>query len=69
MKLGDWWGTVKPAHPCGLQVRRASAWNGAFDFGDLLVLSRISPPKHETPLHLELQELCRLPPICLLIKR
>ena len=34
VKLGDWWGTVKPAHPCGLQVRRASAWNGAFDFGD-----------------------------------
>ena len=69
MKLGDWWGTVKPAHPWELQVRRASAWNGASDFGDLLVLSRISPPKRETPLHLELQELCRPPPICWLIKR
>ena len=62
MKLGNLWGPVKPAHPWELQVRRASAWNGASDFEDLLLLSRISPPKRETPLHLELQELCRPPP-------
>lgn len=62
VKLGNLWGPVKPAHPWELQVRRASAWNGASDFEDLLLLSRISPPKRETPLHLELQELCRPPP-------